>query len=47
MARTDFNGVTDPLRRRLVELLEGKGAHVDFDGAVEGRRPGTTGEISR
>lgn len=28
--------MTDPLRRRVVELLEGKGAHVDFDAAVRG-----------
>lgn len=26
----------DPLRRRLVEMLEGRGAHVDFGGAVAG-----------
>jgi hypothetical protein len=47
MARTDLNTVTDPLRRRLVELLAGNGAHVDLDGAVDARRPVTTGEISR
>lgn len=35
--------MTDPLRRRLVELLEGKGAHVDFDGAVEGLSPEAAG----
>lgn len=28
--------MTDPLRRRVVEILEGKGAHVDFDAAVRG-----------
>lgn len=26
----------DPIRRRLVEMLEGKGAHVDFESAVAG-----------
>jgi hypothetical protein len=26
----------DPLRRRVVELLEGRGAHLDFDAAVRG-----------
>ena len=35
--------MTDPLRRRLVELLEGKGAHVDFDGAVRGLSAASAG----
>lgn len=36
--------MSDPLRKHLIELLEGRNAHLDFDAAIAGFPPERAGE---
>jgi len=42
--RRDNRNVSDPLRKHLLDLLEGGEAHLDFDSALDGFPPERAGE---